>query len=469
MSNIDYKNIYLYDHNFVPKGIIDTYTSMIWTERYNDIGDCELVIPMNAPITEQIKLGDYVELIEKSDEYNTGRNVMMINYINAVNNKDTHHVIFKGQDQTRLLKQRIIPLDTSLSIGDTYMDKIKDLVKNNMMRQLEYLRDEFGYCSGYSKYTYPGCDIKMNLKTQVPSYWENYPYKGSGKPFNTKCEAKDFLISSGTLFDAVKRLCDACNWGFKINLDDDNNQTLYIYCGKCHDGTEPNETTMIFSMEFDNLISSELEIDARVFANHHYVIGSRYDAPDYDTINDNKKWTFKRNQKVSRYGQLYESLKDDNTDAPSIKSDNWRKIPWHPFGAVYSLSYPGVVPNSVSELPPNDVYDEVIKMDVKDYYEDKDKQQDPNSDNREYISNIDLFRKMEMDYIKNNKQWNWKQSYKPEIYVSDKYTYKKDYALGDLVTYIDKFAGTFIGRIMEFTRTLDDQGYREFPTINVEE
>lgn len=463
MSNIDYKNIYLYDHNFTPKGIIDVYTSMIWTERYNDVGDCEIVVPIQAPIAEQIKLGDYVELIEKSDEYNSGRNIMMINYINSVNNGKTQHIIFKGQDETRLLKQRCVLFDYEISTDETYISTIKTLITNSMKNNYKYLTNMFGMDrSGVS------ADLPIDIKAEIPKYWEDYPYKGSGRPFNSKCDTKSLILHSGSVFDAVKTICDICNWGFKIVRDDNNRLRLYIYCGKRHDGTEANETVMTFAMEFDNLISSELTVDARSFSNRHFVIGDKYDAPDYDTINDNKKASFKRNQKVSRFGILYESLKDGNTDPPSLMSDNWRKIPWHPIGLVYSSAWPGIIPYSRNDMVPLDTYDDVIHVNVKDYYEDTSKQPDPNSDNRIYLSNADLSTKLQNDLVSTKKDWLWKKDYKPEIYVSNKYTYKKDYALGDLITYIDKFAGVFTGRIMEFTRTLDDQGYREFPTINIE-
>lgn len=463
MSNIEYKNIYLYDHDFVAKGIIDTYTSMIWTERYNDIGDCELVIPINAPIANEIKLGDYVELIEKSDEFNTGRNIMMINYINVKNNMDDNYIIIKGQDETRLLKQRAILFDYEMSVNDTYINTIKTLVNYSMKNNYKYLTDVFGMDR-----TGSSVDLPIDMKVKIPKYWEDYPYNGSGKPFNTKCDTKSLILHSGSIFNAIKTICDICNWGFNISWDDNNNLTLYIYCGKRHDGTESNETVMTFAMEFDNLISSELIIDAQNFSNRHFVIGSKYDAPDYDTINDNKKFAFKRYQKVSRYGYLYESTIDDNTDPPGPMGSGWRRIPWNPIGLVTSAAWPGIEPYSRKNLEPLNTYDDVISVDVKDYYEDKSKQPDPKSDNRIYISNIDLSTKLQKDLLITKKDWLWKKDYKPEIYVSDKYSYKKDYALGDLVTYIDKFAGTYSGRIVEFTRAFDSQGYREFPTINVE-
>lgn len=465
MSNIEYKNIYLYDHEFVPKGIIDTYTSMIWTERYNDIGDCELVIPINAPIANEIKLGDYVELIEKSDDYNTGRNIMMINYINIKNNIDDNCIIIKGQDQTRLLKQRVILLDYEMPTRDTYIDTIKKLIDDSMVNNFDYLTKKFGM--GLLK-SYEASDLPMNMGVDIPKYWKDYPYNGSGSPFNAKCDSESLILHAGPVFDSIKTICDLCHWGFKISTDDDGNNTLYIYCGKRHNGTESNETVMTFAMEFDNLVSSELVIDAQSFSNRQFIIGNKYDAPDYDTINDNKKFSFKLYQKVSRYGKLYESTIDDNTDPPGLNSSGWRRIPWRPIGLVYSIAWPGIEPYSRNHMEAINTYDEIITADIKDYYEDESKQPDPNSDNRIYIAHNKLAGKLQTNYISAKKNWLWKKEYKPEIYVSDKYSYKKDYNLGDLVTYIDKFAGTYSGRIVEFTRAFDDQGYREFPTINVE-
>ena len=38
------EELYLLDEELNKKHIIDTYSSIIWTPRYNNLGDCELVI-----------------------------------------------------------------------------------------------------------------------------------------------------------------------------------------------------------------------------------------------------------------------------------------------------------------------------------------------------------------------------------------------------------------------------------------
>nr|DAR84287.1 MAG TPA: hypothetical protein [Caudoviricetes sp.] len=461
MTNINYKNIYLYDHDFGIKGIIDEYISMIWTERYNDVGDCEIVVPMNSPFAEQIKLGDYVELVEESDAFNFCRNIMMIDYIDAKNDMENHHIVFKGQDQTRLLKQRIIPLDYEISTGENYIDKIITIINNGITQQREYFIKTFGLVDYTNQLNVP-----LDIRIKIPDYWEKYPYTSSGFPFYKKCDTKSVLLHAGTVFDSIKAICDICHWGFRVSMDDDNKYVLYIYCGKRHDGTEIHENPMIFSMDFDNLVSSELIIDAQSFSNTYFIMGDKYDAPDYDTINDDKK-SFKRNQKVSRHGVVYESVVDGNTHEPSEGSSFWRRIPWRPFTLTYDALWPGKKSDDSSSIPSVDMYDNLTTININDYYEPDSS--NSNSDNRIYISNADMVDKLRKEFINNNNNDKlWKKTYNPEIYVSDKYVYKKDYSLGDLITYLDKFAGTFSGRVVSFTRTLDSQGYREFPTINIE-
>ena len=43
------------DTEFKMVGIIDTFISLIWTDRYNEAGDFELLLPMDIPVLDLIK------------------------------------------------------------------------------------------------------------------------------------------------------------------------------------------------------------------------------------------------------------------------------------------------------------------------------------------------------------------------------------------------------------------------------
>ena len=58
-------DFYVYDTNLNAVGIIDNYMSVIWTLRYNDIGDFEMYIKSNREIIEMCQIGRYI--VRKSD------------------------------------------------------------------------------------------------------------------------------------------------------------------------------------------------------------------------------------------------------------------------------------------------------------------------------------------------------------------------------------------------------------------
>ena len=58
--------VYLLDSELNKKYIIDTYSSIIWTPRYNTLGDCELVISASWENIKKIKECKY--MIRDDDE-----------------------------------------------------------------------------------------------------------------------------------------------------------------------------------------------------------------------------------------------------------------------------------------------------------------------------------------------------------------------------------------------------------------
>ena len=55
--NID---IYLLDSNLNRIHLIDTYDSLIWSERYNDLGDCELMIKASVENLQMLEESTYI-------------------------------------------------------------------------------------------------------------------------------------------------------------------------------------------------------------------------------------------------------------------------------------------------------------------------------------------------------------------------------------------------------------------------
>ena len=48
------------DTEFKMVGVIDTFISLIWTDRYDEAGDFELLIPMDTPVLDLVKEDYYL-------------------------------------------------------------------------------------------------------------------------------------------------------------------------------------------------------------------------------------------------------------------------------------------------------------------------------------------------------------------------------------------------------------------------
>ena len=53
-------DVYVLDENLETIGIIDNYKSLIWANRYRDIGDCELYLGAGPDMVELLKIGRYL-------------------------------------------------------------------------------------------------------------------------------------------------------------------------------------------------------------------------------------------------------------------------------------------------------------------------------------------------------------------------------------------------------------------------
>ena len=59
-------DILVLDTNFVAKAIVDTYESLIWTDRFNAYGDFEIYTAIDLRVLNNLKK-DYYLLTQKSE------------------------------------------------------------------------------------------------------------------------------------------------------------------------------------------------------------------------------------------------------------------------------------------------------------------------------------------------------------------------------------------------------------------
>lgn len=95
-------DVYVLDQELSPIGIVDDYSSLIWANRYNDVGDCEIAIAATVENVAMLQKGNY--LLRLDDDM-----VCRISKVEIDTNADGNNLlIVTGVDVKGMLDQRII-------------------------------------------------------------------------------------------------------------------------------------------------------------------------------------------------------------------------------------------------------------------------------------------------------------------------------------------------------------------------
>lgn len=254
------------DKNFVRLGALDDFVSFIWTTRYYQCGDFELVLNMSAKALDIVKIGYYVI---RDDDENTG----IIEKITVdVDADGDERLIASGRFLSSVLARRIIAEQTEFR-----NQKLSDIIN--------YLINEAVISPDVAARTIPNFtlgsyDIADKLTCQF-----------TGK----------------NLLDVISTLCEEYHVGFKtLRVGAGFQFSLYRGVDRTY-----NQSTLpyaVFSDTYDNLLSAEY-IDSREgFVTDVLVAG------EGEGIDRKTAWASKTtNTGLDRY-ELYKDARNMSSD-----------------------------------------------------------------------------------------------------------------------------------------------------------
>lgn len=238
------------DTNFVPLGNIDEYIYAIWTERFSDVGDFELQIPINSPNLEHFAIGNYLTL-PSSDR------AMIIEKVQLDSNIDTglKSFIFSGQSLESILKRRIV-------WGTIYMNgklvtEVNRMIRENLIAP---------------KRTTGSTDGRDYAQRRIPNFVLKTDYSDDAY-LNDADTTIQCQITGSTLYDALLDICQAYNIGFKVTLNASNQFYFQLYSGTDRSSWQTDRNAVIFSPEFDTMIKSRYVQDTSGYKNVTLVLG----------------------------------------------------------------------------------------------------------------------------------------------------------------------------------------------------
>ena len=175
------EEFYLLDNELNKKYIIDTYSSAIWAKRYNDIGDCELVISASIENFRKIKECKYIA--RNDDDM-----VCKIKKVELQTDEENgDQLILIGNDITDILNQRIVIKQTNFN--GLVEDYIRTLINDSIIKPTNADRKIKNFALANKK------GFSETIREQVT-------YDNVG--------------------EKIQKLCKQYGWGYKVTVNNGN-------------------------------------------------------------------------------------------------------------------------------------------------------------------------------------------------------------------------------------------------------
>jgi len=255
--------IFILDALLRPIDVVDEYVSFIWTERYADKGDFELVT-ISTPANLRRFVTDTMISIPDS------KRIMRVNSIEEKDDEDNGVTLtVKGFDLSFMLQQRVIATKDleGMLLATTYFS---DSSPMDLMDHLVWL-----ICVPTSGFQISPGDTIPFLNDFVLTPGSLYPVSNIPNPTPGGFQWQQKIAS---LYSAIADLCKAYDLGFRL-YKDPNSSKLYFegYNGINRTSEQTDFPPVIFSSDMNNLQSTT---EYRDNIAHYNVVVAVYEYPN---------------------------------------------------------------------------------------------------------------------------------------------------------------------------------------------
>lgn len=424
-------DIYVLDKNFNLVYVIDTYKSCIWSNRYVELGDCELYLPATPKLLTVLMIDYY--LIRLNDDM-----VCRIKKIQLQTNAENgDYLIITGKDTKDLCDQRIVW--STMTCNGALETFIRQMVTSTMIS--------------------PNLSARWMIKPNGTALVA----LGTAAGFT---EVSTEQVSYKNVGEQIREYCTKYGWGYKMIL---NGSTLNFILYKGVDRSDE----VFFSDEYENLDATSYTLNDTNLGNVALVAGEGEGSA--------------RSRNVSGYAEStdrYEVFVDAKDISHTISwSDLVTLYPTTTDGGqgyyategstyVYKLNYLNVLivdSDQLTQLQANYPSGQEITVDGVDYYQVYNVtiatlpvQYPADTDNvtlRAIIYEVYLLTRGYEKLANYGETISFEGTIEPAV----TFEYKKDYNLGDIVTVQNRYGVTASVRITEVVEVDDDNGYSVQP------
>lgn len=205
------------NREFIDVDVLDTFDSMIWTDRYSQYGDFEIYTPANEVTLNLLHKDFYIW-------YRDSEHVMIIEEREiSTDVEEGNFITITGRSLESILLRRIVWKQTILS--------------GNLQNGIERLLNE------------------NVINPEIPERRiSNFIFEASTDPAITALTI-EAQFTGDYIYDAIKKLCDSKQIGFKVILRD-GMFVFSLYSGVDRSYSQLVNPHIVFSPNLDNLFNS---------------------------------------------------------------------------------------------------------------------------------------------------------------------------------------------------------------------
>ena len=424
---------YVLDGNLKLAGVIDTYKSFIWVNRYNKPGDCELYLDANEENIELLGMGKY--LIRTDDPM-----ICKIEKIEIDTAPESgNYLIVTGYDVKKLLDQRIF------------------WGKATCNGNLEtFLRNVVNSCC---------CSNASADRKFKKTNGQQLMYLGAVAGLTI---AESEQISYKNVGEKIREYCEKYKFGYRVILDQ---EALYFELFEGEDKTG----TVIFSDEFENLASTKYVHDKTDLANVALIAGSGEDAARvtdvYGSASGIDRFELFVDGRDIAQGITWEQL---TATYPTTDQGGQGSVAISGGSYVYkmaSIDIQIVDDGQLDWLEDNYTGTIVTDADGNEYFRTENviiadlPNETPQANDtcqlREIIYRVYLLNRGAEKVAEHGET----KTFDGEVIPDITFTYRQDYNIGDIVRIQNPYGITANARIVEMLEVQDQNGYRVEPVF----
>ena len=225
--------------------IIDSYESLIWTERYRECGDFELCTSMSHPYVSNLMPGYYLTLLDSD-------HTMIIEDLDIkADPENGAKLIVTGRSLESILDRRIA--------WYAYV------IEGNVQSKIESL---FWYNIGEGAYIRYN-DVTYNRRVS------NFVFQNTTDPAVADLTCERTNLRGENLYNIVSVICKEKHLGFRIVLNSDNQFVFSFYSGVDRSYNQNERPYVVFSPNYDNLASSNYVEKTSPHKNAALILGAK--------------------------------------------------------------------------------------------------------------------------------------------------------------------------------------------------